>query len=142
MGVPLLPSDPPPLVSDFGAQDLMNTKVVSFSTIVSVQYVLEVLTKVKHQGFPVVIESAEAEVSSHSYLDYAHLWSASVKSLITIVNFGIMDDKKNRLRGFFIMGVARWAEGAGASLVVRFFPKNGNFLKKLGLSRQKIGFSP
>jgi len=63
MGVPLLSPDPPPLVSDIVAKDLMNTKVVSFPSIVSVHYILEVLGRVKHQGFPVINESNEIEVS-------------------------------------------------------------------------------
>lgn len=62
MGVPLLPSDPPPLVSDIEAKDLMNTKVVSFPTLVSVHHIMEILGRNKHQGFPVVQEYPGAEV--------------------------------------------------------------------------------
>lgn len=62
VGLPLLPADPPPLVSDIEAKDLMNAAVVSFPTKVSIQYIIDVLGRVKHQGFPVVKESVEIVV--------------------------------------------------------------------------------
>ncbi|XP_065220232.1 H(+)/Cl(-) exchange transporter 7-like isoform X2 [Planococcus citri] len=55
-GIPILPAEPPPLTSDIVAKDLMNTKVVAFPLIVSVDYIVDTLSKVSHQGFPVVKE--------------------------------------------------------------------------------------
>ena len=55
-GIPILPAEPPPLTSDIIAKDLMNTKVIAFPLIVSVDYIVDTLAKVSHQGFPVVKE--------------------------------------------------------------------------------------
>lgn len=58
-GIPILPPEPPPLTSDITAKDVMNTKVVAFPSLVTVDFVLDVLAKVSHQGFPVVKEFTE-----------------------------------------------------------------------------------
>lgn len=53
-GIPVLPNDPPPLTTDIRAKNLMSTCVYVFPIRVQIKYLIEVLQKVAHHGFPVV----------------------------------------------------------------------------------------
>lgn len=53
-GVPLLPSDPPPLSSDIKATDVMSAPPVVFPSKVKVARIIDTLDNVPHNGFPIV----------------------------------------------------------------------------------------
>lgn len=54
LGVPLLPSAPPPLSANIKATDLMSSPAVVFPSKVRVGRIIDTLENVPHNGFPIV----------------------------------------------------------------------------------------
>lgn len=54
LGVPLLPSAPPPLSADIKATEVMSAPPVVFPSKVKVGLLMGILENVTHNGFPIV----------------------------------------------------------------------------------------
>ncbi|KAG8235524.1 hypothetical protein J437_LFUL013486 [Ladona fulva] len=66
-GVPILPWQPPPLSNNIYASEIMSHPVVTFKTVDSVGYIVDVLRKETYNGFPVVEPSSIPESGSKSF---------------------------------------------------------------------------
>lgn len=74
LGVPLLPSAPPPLSADIKATEVMSAPAVVFPSKVRVGRLIDVLENVPHNGFPIVD-------SSHTTNQVTILFKVAVESI-------------------------------------------------------------
>lgn len=79
LGVPLLPSAPPPLSADIKATEVMSAPAVVFPSKVRVGRLIDVLENVPHNGFPIVD-------SSHTTNQVTFLFKIAVEKLF-LLNF-------------------------------------------------------